>query len=328
MAARSVALASCVLSACAASVVPSPSPAPSGTIAATPLPAPATGPAAAAWRRVADIPTPRSEVGAVAGRAGIYVIGGSGGPDVVERYDPAAGRWERVTTVPVGVDHPMVAETAGRSLFVIGGNVNGRPTDRAFRYDLLLDRWTELPRMPGPRSQGAAVARGGDVYVVGGWDGGRLVAPTYVLHDGGGWSIGAPIPTPRDHLAAAELDAKVCAIGGRRLSLDLNLPTFECYVTQEDRWETLAPAPTPRGGVGAAVVGRRLYVIGGEQPSGTFAQVEIYDASTGAWSRGPDLPTPRHGLGIAAVGQTIYALTGGPTPGDSRTAVCEALTVP
>jgi non-specific serine/threonine protein kinase len=275
-----------------------------------------------------DIPTPRSEVGAVASRGGIYVVGGFGGPDVVERYDPVAARWERITTLPLGVDHAMVAETVSRSLFVMGGNVNNRPTDRAFRYDFILDRWTELPRMPGPRSQGAAVARGGDVYVVGGWDGGRLVAPTYILHEGGTWTMGAPIPTPRDHLAAAELDAKVCAVGGRRLSLDQNLATLECYSTPDDRWEKLPDAPTARGGVGAAVVGRRLFFIGGERPSGTFKEVEIYDAATRTWSRGPDLPTPRHGIGVAAVGSTVYVLSGGPTPGGSQTPVCEALTVP
>jgi len=76
------------------------------------------------------------------------------------------------------------------------------------------------------------------------------------------------------------------------------------------------------------VVGRRLFFIGGEQPSGTFKEVEIYDAATRTWSRGPDLPTPRHGIGVAAVGSTVYVLSGGPTPGGSQTPVCEALTVP
>ncbi|HEX9494918.1 MAG TPA: kelch repeat-containing protein [Candidatus Limnocylindria bacterium] len=324
---RGLALAACVAVACTATT-----PAPPRTTAAPTADAVTRAASASpgpGWRRIADIPTPRSEVGAVASRLGIYVVGGLGGPDVVERYDPVAAKWERVTTLPIAVDHAMVAETVSRSLFVIGGNVNGRPTDRAFRYDLILDRWTELPRMPGPRSQAAAVARGSDIYVVGGWDGARLVAPTYIFHsEGGGWTMGAAIPTPRDHLAAAELDAKVCAVGGRRLSLDQNLPTLECYVTQDDRWEKLADAPTARGGVGAAVVGRKLFFIGGEQPSGTFKEVEIYDAASGSWSRGPDLPTPRHGIGVAAVGQTVFVLTGGPTPGGSQTAVCEALTVP
>jgi hypothetical protein len=43
--------------------------------------------------------------------------------------------------------------------------------------------------------------------------------------------------------------------------------------------------------------------------------------------RGPDLPNPRHGLGVVAVGGTLYVMTGGPTPGGSQTAVCEALDV-
>ena len=319
--------------ACVALAVACTATTPQGTAAVPPAPSltrAASAPPAPVWRRIADIPTPRSEVGAVASRGGIYVVGGFGGPHVVERYDPVAAKWERITTLPLGVDHAMVAEVNNRSLYVIGGNVNGRPTDRAFRYDFILDRWTELPRMPAPRSQGAAVARGTEVYVVGGWDGARLVAPTYIYHSEGGndWTMGAAMPTPRDHLAAAELDGRVCAVGGRRLSLDQNLATLECYVTPDDRWEKLADAPTARGGVGAAVVGRQLFFIGGEQPGGTFREVEVYDAATGSWSRAPDLPTPRHGVGVAAVGRTVYVLTGGPTPGGSQTAICEALTVP
>jgi non-specific serine/threonine protein kinase len=111
-----------------------------------------------------------------------------------------------------------------------------------------------------------------------------------------------------------------------------NLGTLECYLPQTDRWEKLADAPTPRGGVGAAAWDGRIYLVGGEQPLGTFKEVEIYDERTGAWSRGPDLPTPRHGIAVAAVGGTsgvprgvILVLSGGPTPGGSQTAVCEAL---
>ena len=178
-----------------------------------------------------------------------------------------------------------------------------------------------------PRAAAAAVARGDTIYIVGGADGARLLAPTWIYNTAAdAWRSGAPIPTQRDHLAGAEVDAKVCAVGGRRLSMTSNVPTLERYDAGADRWEKLPDAPTARGGVGAAAIGQTMLVfVGGEQPAGTFREVEVYDSRSRTWSRGPDLPTARHGIGTVAIGTTLYVMTGGPTPGGSQTAVCEAL---
>jgi N-acetylneuraminic acid mutarotase len=282
------------------------------------------------WRRIADIPTPRSEVAATVFRGGIFIIGGFGGGRVVERYDPGQGRWSRLTDLPLEVDHAMAAsidQGDGSGVYVFGGNAPS-PSARVFRLDVGDDAWRELARMPGPRSQAAAVALAGQIYVFGGYDGARLVAPTYaydVARDS--WREVAAIPTPRDHLAGAALLGRACAVGGRRLSLTTNLPTLECYDPARDTWEKLPDAPTARGGVGAASVGERLVFVGGERPSGTYREVEVYDADAKRWSRIADLPTPRHGIGVVAVASTVYVMSGGPTPGGSQTPVCEVLTL-
>jgi N-acetylneuraminic acid mutarotase len=288
-------------------------------------------PAAIAWRRIPDIPTARSEVAATAFRNEVYVIGGFGGGRVVEIFD--GQRWRRGPDLPLEVDHAMaasVAETAdaGAGVYVFGGNA-GAPTARSFRLAPGATAWREIAAMPGPRSQGAAAARGSQVYVVGGYDGQRLVAPTYAYDAATDrWRQVAPIPTPRDHLAVAMISGRVCAVGGRKLSLSANLATLECYDPGADRWDALPDAPTARGGVGAAAVGDRLVFVGGERPEGTYKEVELYDGATRAWSRLPDLPTPRHGIGVVAVGRTVYVMTGGPAPGGSQTPVSEALDFP
>jgi N-acetylneuraminic acid mutarotase len=210
-------------------------------------------------------------------------------------------------------------------VYVFGGNA-GAPTARSFRLAPGATAWSEIAAMPGPRSQAAAVAQGRFIYVVGGYDGQRLVAPTYAYEsDADRWRQVAPIPTTRDHLAAALIVGRVCAIGGRKLSLTTNLATLECYDPGADRWGKAADAPTARGGVGAAAVGNRLVFVGGEQPTGTYREVEIYDGETDRWTSGPDLPNPRHGIGVVAVGRTVYVMTGGPTPGGSQTPVSEAI---
>ena len=294
------------------------------------------------WERTADIPTPRSEVAAAGFRDAIYVVGGFGGTNVVERYLPGRGVWERAPDLPIGVDHPMAAAIGTgphAGVYVMGGNSGGRPTARVFLLAPDATSWREMPPMPSPRSAGAAVAYyslGHEalpvpprIWVVGGQSGDRL-EPATLEYDPvqDRWSQRADIPTPRDHLAAAYFEGKICAIGGRLLSMSRNLPAFECFDAAANAWERLAAAPTARGGVGAAVVGRRLYFIGGEQPSGTFREVEIYDGRTRAWTRGPDLPEGKHGIGVAAFGSGVYVMTGGPTPGGSQSASAHVLEVP
>lgn len=278
----------------------------------------------------------------------VFVIGGSGGPQRVELYDAAVDRWERAPDLPIGVDHAMAAASEGlesaapQGVFVFGGYLaTGGATARSFRFDAGVGRWEEIAPMPGPRAAGAAVEVAGRIFIVGGADGSRLIAPTYEYNVvTGQWRTAAAIPTPRDHLAAVALDARVCAVGGRRLSLSLNLAALECYDPRADRWQSMPDAPTARGGIGAASYDRRVYVAGGEQPTGTYREVDIFDARTNAWTRGPDLPTPRHGIGVVVVQPTkgldaagnlvttsarLLVISGGPTPGASQTAVCEAI---
>ncbi len=299
---------------------------------------------AMSWSRIADIPTPRSEVAATLFNGRIYVIGGFGGPRVVERYDPSTDRWERQPDLPIGVDHPMAAALNGPNagVFVMGGTSGGAATARAFRLAPDASSWEEIAPMPSARAAGAAVARAGggptdllspQIYVVGGASSAGLQASTF-MYDSllKRWETFADIPTPRDHLAAAWLGDRLCAVGGRTLSMSRNLPALECFLppslsATSGTWERLTAAPTARGGVGAAVVGDRLFFIGGEAPQGTFKEVDIYDSVAKSWSRGPDLPTARHGIGVVAFGTMIFVLTGGPTPGGSQTAVCEVLSL-
>ena len=345
---RSVLVALVLASCDTPALVPSSSPTIAPSLAVASAPPSASAPAT--WRRIADMPTPRSELAAaVSQQVGrVFTIGGAGGPQVVERYDPAADRWDRAPDLPIAVDHAMAAAVEGlqsaapQGVFVFGGYLaGGTATSRAFRFDTTASRWEEIAPMPSPRAAGAAVALGSSIYIVGGADGSRLIAPTYrydvVARQ---WQTVAAILTPRDHLAAVAAEGMVCAVGGRQLSLSLNLASFECYDPRADAWVRLPDAPTPRGGIGAAEYDRRVYVTGGEQPSGTFREVEVFDFRTRSWSRGPDLPTARHGLGVVVVQPTkaldstgnlvftparLLVLAGGPTPGGSQTAICESL---
>jgi N-acetylneuraminic acid mutarotase len=181
--------------------------------------------------------------------------------------------------------------------------------------------------MPTARGALGAVALRGRVYAFGGVTGSRNSTASEVYDpDGDTWQAVAPLPTGRDHQAAAEVDGKIYVIGGRiNGSYARNLGVVEEYDPASDAWRRQAPMPTARSGIGAAALAGRIYVVGGESPEGTFAQMEVFDPASNAWGRGPDLPTPRHGLGVVAFQGRLYTLAGGPTPGGSASAAVEIL---
>src|SRR2546428_3744565 len=158
---RSLGLIARALAACTAP--PAPVGTPPRAASPTSTPGPATASAPLAWRRLADIPTPRSEIAAaVYQQDKVYVIGGFGGPDRVERYDAVTGRWDRIADLPHGVDHAMSAavfgiQTSGDEGVYVFGGYAGSATARSFRLDVSTGRWSEIAPMPSPRAAGAAV---------------------------------------------------------------------------------------------------------------------------------------------------------------------------
>jgi len=254
-------------------------------------------------------PDARSEVAARLPR-NIFVIGGLGGGTVVETF--TGDRWS-AGRVPL-----TVTTRWGRRSTRLGLRALCLRRERQWRGNGAVISVLRRPTLagdradPGPRAQGGGVAIDGRVYVVGGANTDRLVSPsTYTTPR----PIAGPQradPDPRDH-SVPRLWGRVCAVGGRRLSLLQNLATFECYEhppTAGSRCRCADRARRDRCG-GA----RRPDLCGGrEQPLGTFKQVEIFDPAAGGWSRGPDLPTSRHGLGVVAIGGTLFVMSGGPTP--------------
>src|SRR2546428_5793291 len=109
---RSLGLIALALAACTAPPAPVGTPPPAASRASAVGGATASAPLA--WRRLADIPTPRSEVAAaVYQQEKVYVIGGVGGPDPVERHHAPARRPGLLADPPPRVDHPMSAAGFG-----------------------------------------------------------------------------------------------------------------------------------------------------------------------------------------------------------------------
>lgn len=309
--------------------------APSQAPSAAPTGQPSSEPAVAdGWQRVTDARIARQQVAAAEVDGVLYVAGGlvrGSATRQVEALDPLLDQWRTAEPLPFPLHHAM-AVGYENELVVIGGwrpqgnDVTAQVSDRAFR--LTPDGWQELPRLGRPRAAGAAAVVDGQIVVVGGQNDDGLVTPTEIF-DGSGWRDAAPIPTGREHLAAASDGQFVYAVGGRDHNPDTNVDVLERYDPAGDQWTSLPPMPTRRGSIDADIVDGRLVVAGGETPRRHLEVVEAYDIRSQRWTEFPSLAVPRHGAGVVAVGSQVYVVNGAEGLAHTRSsAAVEVLTPP
>src|SRR5260370_727262 len=180
------------------------------------------------WSAGAAAPVPAS-AGAASGETThggfLYVIGGENSTGVLsdlQRYDPVLDAWTPLS--------PMNAARAGAAaaviddgIFVIGGRqstsgpCSGGPyLTTVEKYDIDTDTWSPVAQLPSARSDLAAVAHGGKIYVFGGCsDTGVTKEVDMYDPQTNTWTTGlASMPTARASLVAGHSGDNVYAIGG------------------------------------------------------------------------------------------------------------------
>jgi N-acetylneuraminic acid mutarotase len=275
---------------------------------------------ASAWRVLPSAPTARQQAASTVSNGVLWVFGGltnGAATNKVEGYDPTISTWESGPNLPLALHHEMAVVYRGEMVVMGGWEPNGSTLDAVVSnrvFALRNGTWVELHAMNHPRAAAAAAVVGDKIVATGGQANHQLVSQTEVF-DGTGWTDVAPMPTPRDHLAAASNGRYFYAVGGRALSADKNLGAMERYDPVANTWTRLPALPTPRGGLGAIIAGNRLVTIGGESPTGVFNTVEVLDLKTNTWTTLPGMKTPRHGMAVLAIGNTIYTIDGAAAPG-------------
>jgi len=138
------------------------------------------------------------------------------------------------------------------------------------RYDIDTNTWRTVAPLPSPRSDLAAVAHGGKVFVFGGCTG-TASAPSVTNEvdmydpDTNTWTILAPMPTQRASLVAGHKGNLVYAIGGTNGVSALNVN--EVYDFSANSWSTNTPMPTAQQEAGVHSHGGTVYVVGGSAPA-------------------------------------------------------------
>ena len=266
------------------------------------------------WQPIADARVARDAVAATQADGTIWVFGGMDADNRVsgrhEGYDPAIDSWKSGEDLPVPVRHAMAVTWQDTPVVLGGWRTEGTnstvATDKVWR--VVNSRWTELPPLLQPRAAAAAAVVGDRIIVTGGVGADGNLVNTTEIFDGSSWKLGAPLPTPRQMLAAASDGKVVYALGGSNGTSDL--ATVERYDPAADTWTGLPELPGRRSDFGVANAEGRLVLVGGISQGQVLKSVVALDLATQSWNGLPDLGTARHGMAVAGVGKSIYSIGG------------------
>lgn len=292
----------------------------------------------------------RFEAYAAVARGRIYFLGGITGVfgDMstaqpsrrVDVFDPETRAWSTGPELPSDAPkHHLSVAVWNEAIYVLGGFdgiLGQRPNEPflpiAVAYVLEGTVWRKLAPPPLARGGATAQAIDGRIYLTGGAPNeGEPSFASLDIYDiaSDRWRSGAAMPTAREHLASCAVSGTMIVVGGWKDGPRIAQPVAEQYVPAFDRWVSLPPMGIARGGLAAVAIGSSCHVVGGEDWAlpmpGTFTTHEVFETATGRWTTDVPMPTPRHGLGLAWTGGALYAVGGGPSQGNSYTAIVESL---
>jgi hypothetical protein len=238
---------------------------------------------------------------------------------------PTRRRWRVAFRFTDAVDEMRAVELRGR-LYVVGGVVPTRwrerleSSRRLYSLDPATATWRREPDLPQALDHVVAVAHGGELYVVGGYEHGRPSGRLWrYTPTARRWRELASMPTPRGAAAGGVVDGRLYVAGGAgpyddgatRAGTPQGYAAVEVYDFASGRWLAGPPLPTPRHHAGGAVVDGALHVAGGRMPRDlSLRAFERLDPRTGGWERLPPLPLDAGAVAVVAAGRDVLVVGG------------------
>lgn len=236
-----------------------------------------------------------------------------------EFIESIAGGWAYVAPLPARRAFLAAATGLDGTIYAIGGMYPGDNNHAdVYAYDPVANSWTSVASMNYARNSLAAVTgQDGKIYAIGGFFQGYRNWVEVYNPETNAWSIISSMPTGRHMLAAAAVDGKIYAIGGRSFWGSVGAKV-EMYDPETNTWTSKASMPTARYGLEVAVVDGKIYAIGGTSTYTyeTLRTVEMYDPETNTWSTKSQMPGPRYRFGgVTGPDGNFYVIGGMSYPG-------------
>ncbi|MGH2808897.1 MAG: Kelch repeat-containing protein [Actinomycetota bacterium] len=170
-------------------------------------------------------------------------------------------------------------------------------------------RWEQLAPVPTPRTEVAATARRGRIFVVGGFAEDRGTVATVEIYDisSDSWRTGPRLPLAVNHAMSATLDGVVYVVGGY---IGGGRSTRRAFAFRDGRWRELPRMPRVRAAGGLVAVRGRLFVVGGVGANGVADSTMVFDPDDRRWRVRAGVPTQRQHLGAAGARRRVWVVAG------------------
>ena len=237
-----------------------------------------------------------------------------------------AQTWQTVSTQNAcSPRHENAATLIGDSLYAVGGR--GIKPLEALNLKTLV--WQTLPTPPVEMNHFQAITYGGELYVMGAFQGQyphETPLPNIYIYNPklGKWRVGPEIPKERLRGSAGVVvyNNKIyMACGIIDGHYDGHVAWLDEYDPKRNTWKRLPNAPRTRDHITAAVVNDKLYLAGGRNSTArinkvletTVAEVDVFDFKTGNWETLPassNIPTQRAGATAVTQGGKVWIIGG------------------
>ena len=226
----------------------------------------------------------------------------------VERYDFRNGGWMPAINFPRKKSHAALVGV-GRKLYSIGGFDGSKRLSSVDIYDPQLERWSEGPAMPTPRSAfGAACDSKGNIYCIGGYSNSQHITAVEILDSKTKqWREGPPLQEKRSYVQAAAIGNNIYAVGGTNGTT--RLKSVE-KLSNGDRWVPVAELNVPRSRPGVATLNGCIYAVGGYDGSDHLNSIECYNPKIDKWTLIETMSVPRNSPAVCNVDGCLYIAGG------------------
>jgi N-acetylneuraminic acid mutarotase len=141
------------------------------------------------------------------------------------------------------------------------------------RYNPATNSWVELAPPPRNHALGVMRAINGELYLVGGFEGGNRSTVASAALDvynpaTNSWTPGPPMPTARSGATGQVLNGVLYMVGGSDFFGNV-FATVEAYSPSTNSWTTKAAMPGARRVLASALLNGKLFAIGGSNAGNT-----------------------------------------------------------
>lgn len=219
-----------------------------------------------------------------------------------------ACRIDTLPSLPCRIDNAAGAIAGGR-LFVVGGNADGRPSNRVFMFDVLepTSQWIELPPIPSrPRVQPVCAATSNGLFVWSGFSPADT-AGSVIVHTAG-WKFDFADGKWSELISPMVGDTAIALSGGAAIAIDDSVIVASGGVNREIFTDAVSGA--------YSLVSKENYML---QPAEWYRfnpNLFLYDTRNAGWSLlSRNKLFSRAGHSLLATDSAIYIIGGELKPG-------------